>query len=225
LIPPAGEHGGIGLTVHTFSVNPDRITVLYSVDHSTPGLTASPAAIALTDDAGRTYSTLSNAILGSALDVTAGLLTTEPYTGQGKTLSLTLTDMITSRDASATERAGTWSVAFVETLAPGVPVDYSEGTRIAPHDVMSVGDLAMAVAGQPGGRFVKLLVDRQGQQHAFYGKISGNLAEALSEAEFHAQLRAANEASAQFVPPSIRSTSVADDYPPPPDWPTPASRP
>jgi hypothetical protein len=218
------EQEGIGLTIHTYRIRPDYMAFLYSVDDSTPDVVVSPGTVALTDDLGQTYSVLSNAILGNSLGVTAGLLTVEPYRGQGKTLTLSVTGLTTSGDASATERvSGTWNVAFIETLAPGAPVDYSEGGRIAP-EVMSVGGLTLAVAGQPGGRFVKLLIDREGRQGALYGDVSGKLAEALSEAEFHTQLGAANEANAGFVPSSIRSTSVADDYPPPPDWPA-ASQP
>ncbi len=211
---PTGEYrteqSGIGLTVHSYRIGWDYIAVLYSV-HSIPGLSASPATVTLTDDSGQTYS-ISNTILGTSLGVTAALLTTEPYKGRGSALTLAVTDMsISTGDAASSQTVpGTWSVTFIENQVPGAPMDYIQGGRISP-EVMSAGDLTMAVAGQPGGRFIKLLIDRTGQQSALYGLVSDGAARPLTETEFHQLL--------------LAQPGRVDDFPPPPDWPAPAPAP
>ncbi len=213
---PTGEYRaermGIGLTVHSNIVNWDYMAILYSVDDSAPGLHPSPVSVGLTDDIGHSYDVVSNAVLGSTLGVTAGLLIVEPYKGEGKTLTLTVTDVTNSSgDVSPGKTvAGDWSVTFIENLEPGVTVDYTEGGRISP-EVMSVGELTMAVGGPPGGRLPKLLIDRGGEQDALYGRISDGVAQRLTEEEFHQQVKA--------------YTGGANDYPAPRGWPAPAEVP
>ena len=220
------EKDGIGLTVHNFRISPDQIRILYSLDRSPPSPAVSPATISLTDDLGQNYRVLSNAILGNALGVTAGLLITETYSGKGETLILTVTDMVTSgNDASEETVRGTWSVPFMKSIAPGALVGI-EG-MIAALPVTRVGDLTLGVAGPPGSRLPKLLIDRQGQQAALYGEVSGNVARPLTEAEFHTQLLARNKANAQLIPAEARVTTSQplDDYLAPDGFPTPRSGP
>jgi hypothetical protein len=218
------EKDGIGLTVHSYQITPDHMAFLYSLDNPVASVAASPGTVSLTDDRGRTYAVLNSTVFGSTLGVTAALLVTEPYSAEGKTLTLTVTDVVISGDASGAKSIpGTWSVPFLETLAPGAPVDHTEGGRIAPQ-ITRAGGLTMAIAGPPGGRFPKLLIDRQGEQGALYGQISGSVARSLSEAEFRTELRAAKAANAQSVTGGGHSTAeLPDDYPPPPDWPAPRS--
>jgi hypothetical protein len=186
---PTGEYRaervGIGLTVLRFSVRSVYMFVFYSLDHSTSGLDVSPGTVALTDDLGQSYDVVSNAVLGSTLGVNAGLLIVEPYKGEGKTLTLTVTDVSTSSSGGAPEEMvpGAWSVTFIENLEPGAVVDYSEGGKIAP-DIVSAGELKWAVAGATGG-FYKLVVDRGGQQDALHGRVSDGVAQRLTEEEFH----------------------------------------
>lgn len=187
------------------------ILVCYSLDDSTSALETSPGAVTLTDDLGQRYDVVSNAVIGSTLGVTAGLLIVEPYKGEGETFTLTVTDVTTSSGGASSGETvpGDWSVTFVRNKFPGAVVDYSEGHKIAP-DIMSAGELKWALAGATWG-FYKLLVDRGGQQDALYGRISDGVAQRLTKEEFHQELKA--------------YTGGVDDYPPPEGWPEPADAP
>jgi hypothetical protein len=210
---PTGEYRtelrGIGLTVHTFVINPDDIAIVYSLDDSESGLDMSPGTVALTDDLDQSYDVVSNTVLGSTLGVTAGLLTAEPYKGEGKTLTLTVTDVTTSAGDAVSGKtvSGDWSVTFVENRDPGAPVNYSEGGRIAPA-VVRAGEITMGMGGPSPQPVVELLVSRGGREEALYGGISDGVAGPLTEEEFHEQLKA--------------YTGGVDNYPPPEGWPEPA---
>ncbi len=178
------EHAGIGLTVLTYHVNWAHIQIQYAFDHS-GALRTSPQTITLTDDLGQSYEVIGNSVLDTVLGVTAGVLTTEPYKGQGAAFTLTVTNMTRLADNESPPEPvpGTWSVTFIENQEPGKPVTYTQGGRIAP-EIMTAGDLTLAVAGPPGGRFIKLIVGRAGQESAIYAVITDVFARPLTEAEF-----------------------------------------
>lgn len=213
---PTGQYRtdrmGVGLTVHTFVTTPDYIVIVCSLDHPTPGSDGSTAVVTLTDDLGQSYDVVSNAMLGSTLGVTAGVLTVEPYKGEGKRLTLTVSDVTTSSGGAAPGEtvAGELSVTFIENLEPGAPVDYTEGGRIAPA-VVRAGEITIGMGGPSPQPVVELLVYRGGREGALYGGISDGVTGPLTKEEFHEQLKA--------------YTGGVDDYPPPEGWPAPAEVP
>ncbi len=185
------------------------MAVLYTVD-SNPSVRPLPVDLSLADEASRPYHVLSHAMLGTASGITAGILVTEPYTGQGSQLILTLREVaLASQGQGVQNLTGTWSIPFVENRIPGTPIDHIEGGRVSP-EIMSAGDVAMAIAGPPGGSLVKLLIKRDGQEYALYGAISDGYARGLSKNEFQALL------ASQAGSPT--------DFPNPPGWsPAPAT--
>ncbi len=178
------EHDGVGLTVFSFDVNWEHVRIRYAIDGPESAVELSPASIKLTDDLSEEY-LATNSILGTSLGVTAGVLIGEPYKGEGKALTLTITDMTmatVSEPPTETIR-GTWTLTFVENLDPGAPVDHHEGGRIAP-EVVSSGDLTTAFAGPLGAGLIKFLIYRAGQQAALHGRLIDSVVRPYTEEQF-----------------------------------------
>jgi len=203
----SAERLGVTVNIHTYYIG-DTIDILYSTVQASPGLQAAPVSIAVTDDTGGAYAVRNHTLIGATLGVAAGVLILEPYKGNGRTFTLTVDGMEVTGAGKPEIIPGKWSVTFIENRAPGAPVTYTAGGRIA-NEVISVGGATIGVAGPPGGSLTKVLIDRAGNQAALYGMIADGVARGVSDAEFRQLLQA-------------RGYS---DFPPPPDFPRPPGAP
>lgn len=158
---------GVDLWIHAFRITHDRISVTYSVE-SAADFDAS--GLQVRDESGYAYKTISNAVFGSSFDVSTGVITTEPYTGSGKQLLL---ELAVGHDSG--------SVAFLQNNRPGL-VDYDTGGGIEP--IVQSAGMTFGLASFPGGKFIRVIVERSGEESEFFGYAPDGIARGVSETEF-----------------------------------------
>jgi hypothetical protein len=177
------------------------MAVLFTLDAGADQ-SALPGNIYVEDDMSKKYVGTVNT-LGTELGVTAGVLVTESYDGEGGTLTLAMKDASVANEAGvATPASGEWRVNFVDNYRRGKP-DYTVNGKIAP-EVTSFGDLTLSKAGgSPGLRYITLLIERSGKQSALYGAELADGVRGLSSSDFRTKLQAETGAEALPVPPDF----------------------
>lgn len=155
------------LWIHAFRIQPDRISVTYSLAAKTEGKSRT---LQILDETGHIYETVSDRVFGSSGDVSTGVITTAPYRGDGKQLVL---ELVVGSE--------TGTVAFLELTRPG-PVDYDTGRGIEP--IVQTGGTTFGLASFPGGKSIRVIVERSGEESAFYGYAPDGIARSVSEDEF-----------------------------------------
>lgn len=198
------DETGIGLTVLTFRMQPERITVLYTLDVNKEQAEAVATSIELIDDRGKIYDVLSHSSLGSSQGISLGLLTVEPVDSESSELTLRVRGVSTSAASGDPEDviAGSWEVPFLRNQNPGAAPGWNLAGRVAP-DVVSGNGARFALASGPGSEFIRVLIERSGRQTALFGYAPDGVGQPVTETEWH-QL--------------FRDVRGYDDPGPPSDW-------
>ena len=163
------------------------MTFVYSMDAESEDSEIEATQISILDDLGYSYQVISHRILGSDLGVTVGIVTVEPYRGEGTDLTLVATqisDASSDETSSLPDRIG---VTFLRNASPGSNIDYDAGGRIGPEVATHAArGLTTGLASLPGGKYIRLLVDRSGQQAEILGYAPNGLGGPVSRDEFAA---------------------------------------
>lgn len=184
------EDMGIGLTILAFRIQPERMTVLYTLDVNKEQAEAVATSIELIDDRGKIYDVLSHSSLGSSQGISLGLLTVEPVDSESSELTLRVRGVSTSAASGDPEDviAGSWEVPFLRNQNPGAAPGWNLAGRVAP-DVVSGNSVKFALASGPGSEFTRVLIERSGTQSALFGYTPDGVGRPVTETEWHQLFR------------------------------------
>ncbi len=197
---------GIGLTILTFRIQPERITVLYTLDVNKEQAEVVATSIELIDDRGKIYDVLSHNSLGSSQGVSLALLTVEPVDSESSELTLRVRGVSTSPVSGDPEDviAGSWEVPFLRNHNPDAASGWTLAGRVAP-DVVSGNGARLGLASGPGSAFTRVLVERSGRQTALFAYTQDGVAQPVTETEWHQLFQDARGYDDPGLPPEWSS--------------------